>query len=122
MRRRHVYHVKYEDGDSEDFDDGEHKYAYELRQAVDNGRSVPDFLDEQNEHDGASSDDGTVVSGAKIIAKSKRSRKSHPDLSDDNAPVKRKRGQTVGGVAVNAKKRSKSLNKMETKPYTELKP
>ncbi len=46
VRRRHVYHVKYEDGDSEDFDDGEYKYAYELRQAVDNGRSVPDFLDE----------------------------------------------------------------------------
>jgi hypothetical protein len=37
VRRRHVYHVKYEDGDSEDFDADEYKYAYELRQAIDTG-------------------------------------------------------------------------------------
>jgi hypothetical protein len=65
VRRRHIYHVKYEDGDSEDFDAEEYKYAYELRQAVYNGRTVPDILDEQNEHDGLSSDDGSVVGGLK---------------------------------------------------------
>ncbi len=47
VRRRHVYHVKYEDGDSEDFDTEEYKYAYGLRQAVDNGRPVHDLLEEK---------------------------------------------------------------------------
>ena len=37
IRTRHIYHVVYEDGDSEDFDLDEYRYAYELRQALDKG-------------------------------------------------------------------------------------
>jgi hypothetical protein len=67
VRRRHIYHVKYGDGDSEDFDAEEYKYAYELRQAVDTGKTLPEDTREQNEHDGHTegdedaSDDGTFV-------------------------------------------------------------
>ncbi len=39
VRRRHMYHVKYEDGDSEDFDQDEYIYAYAMRKAVDRGKS-----------------------------------------------------------------------------------
>ena len=37
VRRRNIYHVEYEDGDREDFDLDEYRYAFELRQAIDKG-------------------------------------------------------------------------------------
>jgi hypothetical protein len=37
VRRRDIYHVQYDDGDSGDFDLDECRYAFELRQAIDTG-------------------------------------------------------------------------------------
>ena len=97
-RRRHVYHVKYDDGDSEDFDAEEYRYAYELRQALDNGTHVPASIENENELDGLSSDDG---------------------LSSVNvASSKRKRVKRGSGDASKEPKKRKTLGKMEPKTYT----
>jgi hypothetical protein len=42
VRRRDIYQVEYEDGDSEDFDLDEYRYVFELRQAIDTG--VDDYV------------------------------------------------------------------------------
>jgi hypothetical protein len=39
-RKRNIYHVQYEDGDSEDFDLEEFEFAYEVRQALDEGTFI----------------------------------------------------------------------------------
>ena len=86
-RRRHVYHVKYDDGDSEDFDAEEYRYAYELRQALDNGTHVPASIENENELDGLSSDDG-LSSVNVACSKRKRVKRASGDVSKE--PKKRK--------------------------------
>jgi hypothetical protein len=120
VRRRHVYHVKYEDGDSEDFDEEEYKYAYDLRQALDNGRPVPDLFENGNEHDGLSSDNGVslddVVGGEKITSRSKRVRRTSKVQSNES-PSKRKRVKRLHGDAEKEPKKRKTLKKKESKTY-----
>ena len=48
QRKRYVYHVKYEDGDSEDFDLEEYQFAVEVRQALDAGKFRRDDTEEDN--------------------------------------------------------------------------
>ncbi len=57
QRKRHVYHVQYEDGDSEDFDLEEYQFAYEVRKALDAGKFRRD--DNEGENDDRISNDGT---------------------------------------------------------------
>ncbi len=56
-RKRFIYHVKYEDGDSEDFDTPEYQFAYEVRQTVDAGKFRRDETVDVN--DDTLSNDGT---------------------------------------------------------------
>jgi hypothetical protein len=57
VRRRHIYHVQYEDGDSEDFDVDEYRYVYEFRQAIDTGKLPPENTYVDNENDGVTDAD-----------------------------------------------------------------
>jgi hypothetical protein len=57
QRKRHIYHVQYEDGDSENFGLAEYQFAYEVRQAVDAGKFRRE--DSGTENNDNISNDGT---------------------------------------------------------------
>ncbi len=124
-RRRHVYHVQYEDGDSEDFDLEEYQYAYEVRKAYDAGKfrrdesggenddliSCDGTEDEWNEADnGSGTDDNTT---------SRWERRHHTKrpISGDNGPAKRKRAATTD-KATRRKRVTKAPKLMDNKAYT----
>ncbi len=87
-RRRNVYHVQYEDGDSEDFDLDEYRYAFELRQAIDTG---VEYVCEEDAMDDAS-EVGTPEP-------KKRGRQRCAKRNVDESPLKRIRGKKSAGVA-----------------------
>jgi len=95
QRKRHVYHVKYEDGDSEDFDLQEYQFAFEVRKALDEGKFRRDDNEEENNdrlsNDGtedewkdneiaSDSDDNSTLRKTKSLGKRKRC------TTKDNAP------------------------------------
>jgi hypothetical protein len=92
VRRRDIYHVEYEDGDSEDFDLDEYRYAYEMRQALDKGvEYVPDGLvvaAEQNDSADEASETGTPKP-------KKRARQARNNKNSSEACSKRRRGKKV---------------------------
>jgi hypothetical protein len=103
QRKRHVYHVQYEDGDSEDFDLEEYQFAFEARKALDSGKFRRDDNEEENSdrfsNDGtedewkdtenvSNSDDNTTLRKKKDNLPSLRLWKKSPRESENAAKPK----------------------------------
>jgi hypothetical protein len=103
-----MYHVKYEDGDSEDFDQDEYIYAYALRQAVDRGKldEYEDFGTTDIGDDGSSSVEGTSADGAGKCAK--RSRQPRAKKNTGLSPCKRFSATSGDGVQATNKRRTQA--------------
>ncbi len=120
-----MYHVQYEDGDSEDFDLEEYQFAFEVRKALDSGKFRRDDIegedndkisndgteDEWNETDSRSdSDDKTTL----------RAKKRQPITNatiEANSPAKRKRAKTTDNGPTRKRVR-KAKKLMDTKTYS----
>jgi hypothetical protein len=113
IRRIH-YHVTYDDGDEEDFDYEELKYAVELQQSVALGtyKSFEETQDEASEgegslhvpsdnSDGESSDDMTSIVKKGVSTKTNSSRKRKADASqlDAGTNIKNKTRKTKARLA-----------------------
>lgn len=116
-RKRNIYHVQYEDGDSEDFDLEEFQFAYEVRQALDEGTFIREDTVVETEEN--ISNDGTedewhasenVGDSDNDTAANGKRTKRQKVTNDGTTPAKRQRTKQP-----RAKKVAKLMNK---KTYT----
>jgi hypothetical protein len=119
QRKRHIYHVQYEDGDSEDFDLAEYQFAFEVRQAVDAGKfrredsgtEINDSISNDGTEDEWNATENVSDSDTEITAKGKRSRlKSKNVKNDGNTPAKRQRTKQKEGDGTVKKRLLKRRN------------
>ena len=118
QRKRHIYHVQYEDGDSEDFDLEEYQFAYEVRQALDagifrrenTGGDTVDTISNDGTEDEWHATENVVDSDTETVAKGKRTRKTKKNKDDGKTPATTQRTKQP-----RAKKVQKLMN---NKTYT----